>query len=411
MASKKNIEVIVIGAGPAGLASAKVLADAGIETIVLEKETQPDSSSNFFSTVISQEPYENIFGKFIETGNLKIERAISEYRAYLLKEDSYVSLNNRTENKNSFSVLTKPFHKAISRMVEKAGATISYKTVARELITKDGKISGVKCDEGEYHANVVIVAEGVNSLLTKQAGLRAGSPTSDQVFLFAEENIALPPEVIEERLNLENEGGIAAKLFTHSFFKAPSIAYLHTNKDSISLATGVMLSESISKGININQYQENLKTHPIVKSLIMNGVTNHYSSFMLPVIYNSSQSNTRKLYTDGCLVIGGAATLVNPFSWDLSSLAILSGKLAAETIIKAKESGDYSTKALSYYEKTLKETIEYKELQKQKPSKLRSAFSFIKAENNLSLLLANKDSDISDTSALNNLSKVVLKGK
>ena len=377
-------EVIIIGSGPSGLAAAKVLRDAKIDVTILEKGGK-SGSKNFYSSVINKEAYENVFGSFVSSG-----RFISEYRAYLLTEDSSIFINAQAKEKNNFSILRESLNDWLTKTIETSGAKILYENVVTELIVKDGKVCGVKCEDIEYFANVVIIAEGANSILTKNAGLRAGDPSQDEMFLFVEENISLPSEIIEERFNLQKGFGTATKLFTSSFFGIPSIAYMHTNKDSISLSTGVLLSESIKSRININEYQEKLKKHPNIKLLIADGTVKNYSSYMLPVL--SLEKNVTvfpKFYTHGCLVTGSAAMLVNLFNWDLSTLAIISGKTAAETIIRAKELGDYSAKTLCYYEKALEETTEYK------------------AENNLSILLTGKDSD---TSVLNNLSAVVMKG-
>ena len=397
-----NAEVIIVGGGPSGLAAAKTLADAKIKTIVLEKG-DGTGSKNFFSGVVSDKLYNDIFGKPI----IK-ERIISEFRAYFLDKKSFNYVNQR--NENFISVLRESFNRWMSKAVEKAGASIEYKTTARELLINEGKIIGVKTDNGNYFANVVIIAEGTNSLLTKQAGLKTGNYTPEHVFLFVEEDISIPSNVIEERLNLQTGCGMSAKLFTSSFFDIPSIALMHTNKNSISLSIGVLLSGSISKAININQFQENLKKHPAIKSMVKDGKLNNYSSFMLPISLNQNYDlPPTKLFTNGCLIIGGAAMLINPFSWDLSYLAITSGKIAAESVIKAKELNDYSEKTLSIYEKTLRSLEQFKELKNQNSLKPKFDLPFIKSkENQLSVLLNNKNINISEDKILESLSSAIL---
>ena len=58
----QNTDVIIIGAGPAGLSAAKVLADSGIKTIVLEKGIN-SGSKNFFSSIIHKKTVEEVFGR------------------------------------------------------------------------------------------------------------------------------------------------------------------------------------------------------------------------------------------------------------------------------------------------------------------------------------------------------------
>lgn len=404
MTHKKTTEVIIIGAGPSGLACAKILQDAGINTIVLEKSNKAGSKNNF-SKIIYKEPYENIFG-----GLPPVQRTISEYRVYLLQNNSFTYINHRNEKGNCFSALREALISWTCEVVEKAGGSILYEKVARDLIIQGEKVCGIKTDDGEIMANVVVIAEGTNSLLTKQSGLKSGDLSPDQVFIFVEENIVLPHKVIQERFSLEDNQGVAAKLFAHPYLDAPTIVYLHTNKDSISICTGILLSESIARATNINQYHEKIKNHTVIKSMITDGIVNHYSSYMLPISieHNTSQP---KLFANGCLLVGGAAMLIDPFNWDLSELAILSGKCAAQTIIQAKSTNDYSETTLSNYKVALENLPEYKTLKNQFSPRQKSTFPFIKKdENKLSALLYGSKNGAIESSILNSLSKIVLKG-
>ena len=363
MTHRENAEVIVVCAGWSGLPAAKLPSEAGIKTIVLEKRAK-DSTKNCSSEIVCQESFENAFGSgsLLNEKNGKIsapiERFLSEYRTYQIQKDSFTSINFRNQNSNNFIVLRRSFNQWMSEAVENKGAFIAYQEVARELIIKDRKIYGVKTDNNEYFANVVIVAEGINSTLTKKTGLRIGEFTPNQVFLFLEENISLPSELIEERFNLEKDQGIAAQLLTNSFFDTPSIGYLYTNKESITIGTGVLLSSSIEKETNINKYLEKIKNHPAIKPLLHCGIINNFNSYILPT--NKGDLNgilLPKLFTNGCLIVGGAALLANPYSFDPSALVILSGKFAADTIIKAKNLNDYSEKTLSHYGKAIKQHL------------------------------------------------------
>lgn len=407
MTHKKTTEVTIIGTGPSGLACAKILQDARINTIVLEKNNKVGSKNNF-SKVIYKEPYENIFG-----GLPPIQRTISEYRVYLLQDNSFTYINHRNEKGNCFSALREALMSWMAEVVENAGGSILYEKVARDLIIQGGKVCGIKTDDGEIMANVVVIAEGTNSLLTKQSGLKPGDFSPDQVFIFVEENIILPNKVIQERFNLEDNQGVAAKLFAHPYLDAPTIVYLHTNKDSISISTGILLSESIARATNINHYHEKIKNHTVIKSMITDGMVNHYSSYMLPIpkeIYPGTSQP--KLFANGCLIIGGAGMFIDPFNWDLSELAVLSGKCAAQAIIQAKNTNDYSENTLSNYKVALENLSEYKTIKNQFSPKQKLAFPFFKKnKNNLLDLLYGGKNGATESDILNNLSNIVSKVK
>lgn len=349
--SKNNYEVIIVGAGPAGLSAAKLLADSGIKTLVFDKNKN-GVSKNFYSGIISEEPIKEIFTNFFDSSSGKImapfERFVDQFRAYILQEDSFTSFNVQNNRQNSYIVLREPFNTWLIKETREAGAEVITKTVVKELIINNGIISGVKTDLEDYQANVVIIAEGVNSILTKSSGLRIGDYRPEQIFSFVEETIMLPSEVIEERFNLSSFNGLSAKIFTQDMLGIPSMGYMHTNHNSISLGIGILFSKLIIKKINPNDCLEKLKEHSCIKPLITNGITKNFHSYILPVPA-SEENNCLKLITDGCLLAGGTAQAVDIFNWDLPTKAILSGKAAAQTILKAKELSDYSRKTLSQY--------------------------------------------------------------
>jgi len=105
--------------------------------------------------------------------------------------------------------------------------------VASPLV-EDGKVVGVKAGDDELEANVVILADGVNSILGEKLGLvKRISPHN--VAVGAKELIELPQDVLESRFNLQGDEGMA-----WMFAGTPSDGrmgggFLYTNKTSISL--------------------------------------------------------------------------------------------------------------------------------------------------------------------------------
>ena len=69
-----------------------------------------------------------------------------------------------------------------------------------------------------------------------------------------------------------------------------------------------------------------------------------------------------KLYSSGVMIVGDAAMFVNSMHFEGTNLAMLSGKLAAETAIEAIDKHDFSALQLSNYERKIKQSIIYKDL-------------------------------------------------
>lgn len=350
MKSANTFDVIVVGAGPSGLACAHILACSGLKIGIFERAVKVGTKT-FASGIISK--YD-----FFENEDLfSFERSIVEQRTYFLNEDSFVS-SSFSGKKDFFVVDWGNYCEWISNKVLQNGTQINTGQLVKDLIVQDEKIIGIKTEDNQYYSNVVVIAEGVKSLLTKKAGLRTGEFTPDQILLFIEEEILLTSEIIEERLNLQESQGLQSRLFTSDLLGIKSLGYFFTRKASLVVGIGVLLSESILKGVNVNECMEKIKKHPLIQTLINKGVTKNFVSYILPAsIGGTNNIPLPRVYSNGCLLVGGAATLVDVFSSNLSSLGILSGKLAAEAIIKAKEINDYSQKSLSYYGELIKEKI------------------------------------------------------
>ena len=92
----------------------------------------------------------------------------------------------------------------------------------------------------------------------------------------------------------------------------------------------------------------------IYAPLIAGGETIEYAAHLIPEL---NVDRLPQVYADGVVVVGDAAGLLNPVNREGANLSMLSGKLAAETIIEAKARNDFSARTLSGYKKRLDESI------------------------------------------------------
>ncbi|GFP27865.1 electron transfer flavoprotein-quinone oxidoreductase, partial [Candidatus Hakubella thermalkaliphila] len=139
------------------------------------------------------------------------------------------------------------------------------------------------------------------------------------------------------------------------------IGFLYTNKDSLSIGVGAMVSDFARTGITPHDLIEELKSHPAIRPLLEGGETREYLAHLIP---EGGYRTIPPLYADGFLVAGDAAMLVNTVHREGSNLAMTSGRLAAETVIRAREKGDFSARSLSLYRKLLEESFVLKDLKK-----------------------------------------------
>ncbi len=360
----ERVDVIVVGAGPAGIAAGLTLAQAGLEVVVIERGAFP-GSKNVMGGILYRQPTELLVPNFAEIA--PVERAIIEQRYMLLTEDSAFSGIYRTQKfaeppYNAFSVMRADWDQWFAHQAEEAGAFIIPQMTVVDLIWKDGKIDGVRTgdEEGDLRADVVIIADGANSLLAQKAGLhREWRP--DEQALVAKEIIRLSEQTINDRFNVPDGQGVAMEIFGRSTAGLLGYGFIYTNRESISIGTGALLSDLITSGYNVNDMLNDFKAHPSIAPFLEGGETTEYSAHLIP---EGGWNSLPRLYTDGAVVIGDAAGLVNPMNREGSNFAMVSGKIAAQAIVEAKEAGDFSAMTLSRYRERLEETFVLKDLHK-----------------------------------------------
>ena len=355
----EKFDSVVVGGGPAGIAAAYTMAKAGLNVLVLEKGEKP-GAKNMFGGVIFRHHTEKIAPEFWKTA--PIERHVVEYQYWLMTKESHLLMSHRNQkfNKtyNAFTVHRAKFDPWFAKLAEDAGVVIINRTTADGVIKENGRVVGVKTERGDVLADVVIAADGVNSMLSKQAGLR-DDPPLDAMALAVKEVIALPKQKIEERFNLGPEEGVAALLV--GWGRGMHEGFMYTNRDTISLGIGISLKDLDESGQRPHILYEEFKNHPSIAPLVRDGELKEYSAHLIP---EGGYDYVSRIYADGMLVVGDAAMLVNAINWEGTNLAMTSGTLAAETVIEAKKKGDFSSHTLEKYRQKLEESYVLKDLRK-----------------------------------------------
>ncbi len=360
---KKDFDVIIAGAGPAGLAAGYVLARAGVDVIIIERGKFP-GAKNVMGGIFYRKPMDDLMPDFYKEAPL--ERHIIEQRMWLMDDRSHFNFGIRSQDFNGepyncFSVFRAHFDKWFAGKVSEAGALIINETVVTEPIVENGKVVGVRTDrpQGDLYADVVIAADGVNSFLARSLGLRK-KITPNKVAIATKEIIGLSEEKINDRFGVSNDSEGVTIEITGPFLEGmEGMAWIYTNKNSISIGVGVIIKDMIEHHMNPNDLLERLKGHPSVAPLIEGGDTKEYLAHMIP---EGGYYSMPKLYTDGFMVTGDAAMLVDSIHREGSNLAVESGKLAAKTYLEAREAGDFSSMMLSRYQKKLENSYVLKDL-------------------------------------------------
>lgn len=356
-----KIDVIVVGAGPAGVAAGITLARANKKVLIVERGAYA-GAKNVFGGAVYVDSVSEIFPNFLDEA--PIERFNNEHRYALLtkNEATTICYKSDEQRKNSCTVIRSKFDKWCIEQAQKEGAYFAPNTVVRELIIENNKVIGIKTDIETYYADIVIIADGVNSLLAKQLKMRKNIEPKN-VALAVKEVIKVDKNLIEERFNLNDKTGCIYEFIGYPMDKVLGLGFLYTNKDSISVGLGIGLEDLKRHGIKVNDVLEKLKSHPIVAPLIKDGELLEYNAHLIP---EGGYKNLPKLYDNGVMIVGDAAMLVNNIHWEGTNLAFTSGKFAAEAAIEALNKNDFSSKTLKIYGEKLKKSYVIKDLKTYK---------------------------------------------
>lgn len=355
-----KVDVIVAGAGPAGVSAAITVARGGKKVVLVERGSFA-GSKNMYGGVVYSHAAKEIFPNFDEPeSGAPIERWVDAHTYVLLseKDSTSISYKNPEHNKNAFVAIRAKWDKWCVEQAIKEGVYYAPETLVKELIVKNGKVVGITTDVEDYFADVVIIADGVNSLLAKQLNLREGIKPKN-VVLGVKEVIKLPSEVIEQRFGLINHGGSATELVGGPLRDMLAMGFIYTNKDSIGLGLGASLEDLKNRKVKPYELLEDLKKHPYVADLIEGGELLEYSAHLIP---EGGYNCIPKLYTDGALIVGDAAMLVNNVHFEGTNFAMISGKFAGETALEAIEHNDFSSNQLCLYKKKLLNSFILKDL-------------------------------------------------
>ncbi|UPM55613.1 FAD-dependent oxidoreductase [Gottfriedia acidiceleris] len=362
----EKFDVIVVGAGPAGISCAYELAKNGVNVVLIERGEYP-GSKNVMGGVLYRKMMEDVIPEFWK--DAPIERVIVEQRVMMLDKQSattfgYKGLEFAEEPYNNFTVLRSKFDQWFAQKAVEQGALLINETVVLECIVENDMVVGVRTDrpDGDLYADVVVLADGVNSLLGKSLGFHK-EWRPDEVALATMEILKLDSKIIQDRFGLEGNQGVAIELFGDATKGIVGTGFLYTNKDSLSIGVGTLLSGMIENKLKPYDLLEYVKNHPMIRPFIQGSEPQEYLAHLIP---EGGYKSIPKLVGNGVLVIGDAAQLVNAIHREGSNMAMTSGRLAAETIIEAKAIDNYSDVALKPYADKLLNSFVGQDLKKYK---------------------------------------------
>jgi electron transfer flavoprotein-quinone oxidoreductase len=256
-----------------------------------------------------------------------------------------------TEPVNAVTVLRGKLDAWLAQKCEEAGVMIMPGVRVDRVLTEGGRVVGVQAGDDELRAHVVVAADGVNSFIAQDAGLRR-KPPLHHLAVGVKSVVALPRRTIEERFNLTGDEGAAVAAVGDCTLGVGGGGFLYTNIDSLSVGIVVRLDDLTAKKKVVTDIFDHFLEHRFIAPYLEGGELLEYGCHL---VAEGGLDMVGEIVMDGMVVVGDAAglTLNTGLTVRGMDLAVGSAVAAAEAIGEALDQKDTSKAVLSAYREKL----------------------------------------------------------
>jgi digeranylgeranylglycerophospholipid reductase len=331
--SSENVfDVIIVGAGPAGLSAAYSIAKNNLKVLTVEKSSGigniiRTSGASFIKDMKENSIPENLY---------------HPVRVYKLYSPNH-SITSVTRSPEACVLDVRGLYRFLGKKAAKAGASIILNTNVKGVIREGGDIVGVKANvTGQKHefnifSKILIDASGFSCVIGKQVGLVEG---------WSRFGVGVEFEAYSRGFKADE----ASLMVGHKFVPG-GYAWVFPVDEEL-LRIGVGINRPLNKE-NPTHYLRNLinkRLGPLKK--VGKIVPIEFHSGIVP---NELPSKTVK---DNIMLVGDSAGQVNPLVLEGIRYAMKFGSLAGDIASESIKNGLISEEYLKSYEKTWRKRVE-----------------------------------------------------
>ena len=339
-------DVVVIGGGPAGAATATFLAQHGVRTLVLEKARFPRFS-------VGESLMPETYWPLKRLGMLEAMRKSPFPKKYSVQ---FVSANGREarpfyfyetnehESAQTWQVLRETFDKMLLDNARAHGVDVCEETIVRDVLFEDGRAVGVRAMqqtggkeiEFEVPARVVVDASGKSAFLARKLGLVERDPGLNKMAIFAYYENGIRDEGID--------AGVTRLVYVREH--RGWFWYIPLPDNTVSVGV-VAAPDFLYEGRERNPeaiLNAEIELSPFIKKRLA-------PARRISRVYAISDFSyrARQCAGDGWVLVGDAFGFLDPVYASGLFLALTSAEMVADTIAEALTAGDTSRVRLEQF--------------------------------------------------------------
>jgi electron-transferring-flavoprotein dehydrogenase len=365
-----DVDVLIVGGGPAGLSSALRLAQLQqqhggepLSVAVLEKSRET-ASHMLSGAVLDPSALRELIPDFVQKG-APLAAEVHRDHVYFLTAKSKIGfpiIPPPLQNHGNYIVSLNRFAKWLAEQVEAAGIDLFTGFAANDVLMDGERVVGVRTgDRGigkhgdrkpafepgvDIRARVTIFCDGVRGNLTKELlrRLQLGVGRQPQQFAVGLKELW---EIPGDRLAPGTVMHTLGYPLRHDEFGGGFVYALPDGQVSLGFVVGLDYKDPLfDPHMAFNRF----KQHPAIAALLEGGTMLRYGAKALP---EGGWNTIPRCYMDGGLIAGDAGGFLNSMRLKGIHLAMRTGMLAAETAFEAVRAGDTSAAALQGYQEKI----------------------------------------------------------
>ena len=343
-ANDQQYDIIIVGGGPAGSASALYAKRQGLSSVLLDKQSFPrdkicgDALSGKSVTALEDldllDQVSQLPGAFIQSvvfGSPTFKKVKIDFKRDIVDN-----------NPSGYVIRREVFDDFLFTQAKNAATTTEENFIVQDVIREDNHLAGVTGkntktgEEKTYRGKVILGADGFNSLIARKTGLYDHDPEHWVVAL---------------RQYFRGVKGLTDQIELHYIDEVlPGYFWIFPlEEDRANVGIGMLhqyikdrnvdLKVALDQAVHSEAFQERFaEAEPLENPRGWN----------LPV-----GSKHRKIYGNGFMLLGDAASLIDPFTGEGIGNALYSARFAVEVAAEGIAAGDLSENFLAEYDRRL----------------------------------------------------------